>query len=70
MPLDERNVPLPPDNEGSEDVLASRSTNRYLPPRYLGNDDSPLPSDPPGREDIMAPDPRDSRVPGDAVTAR
>ena len=56
MPLDERNVPLPPDNEGSEDVLASR-------PRYRGNDDSPLPPDPPGREDIMAPDPRDSRVP-------
>ena len=64
MPLDERNVPLRPDNDGSEDVFASRSTNRYLPPRYRGDDDSPLPPDPPGREDIMAPDPRDSRVPG------
>jgi hypothetical protein len=63
MPLDERNVPLPPDNGGNEDVLASQSTNRYPPPRYRGNGDSPLPPDPPGREDIMAPDPRDSRVP-------
>jgi hypothetical protein len=43
MPLDERNVPLPPDNGGDEDVFASRSTNRYLPPRYRGGDDSPLP---------------------------
>jgi len=63
MPLDERNVPLPPDNDGIEDVLASQSTNRYPPPRYRDNGDSPLPPDPPGREDIMAPDPRDSRVP-------
>jgi hypothetical protein len=43
MPLDERNVPLPPDNGGNEDLFASRSTNRYLPPRYRGDDDSPLP---------------------------
>jgi hypothetical protein len=63
MPLDERNVPLPPDNDGNEDVLASRSANRYLSGRYLSDDDSPLPPDPPGREDIMAPDPRDSRAP-------
>jgi hypothetical protein len=63
MPLDERNVPLPPDNGGNEDVSSSRSTNRYLPPRYRGDDDSPLPPDPPGREDIMAPAPRDGRVP-------
>jgi hypothetical protein len=28
MPLDERNVPLPPDNDGNEDVLTSQSTNR------------------------------------------
>ena len=48
MPLDERNVPLPPDNGGSEDVLAFRSTNRHLPPRYRG-DDSPLP---PTRQDV------------------
>ena len=63
MPLDERNVPLPPDNDGNEDVLTSQSTNRYPPPRYRGGDDSPLPPDPPGREDIMAPAPRDGRVP-------
>ena len=63
MPLDERNVPLPPDDDGNEDVLTSQPANRYLPPRYQGGDDSPLPPDPPGREDIMAPDPRDSRVP-------
>jgi hypothetical protein len=62
MPLDERNVPLPPDNGDNEDVFASRLANRYLPPRYRGHDDSPLPPDPPGREDIMAPDPRGSRV--------
>ena len=53
MPLDTRNVPLPPDNDGNEDILASRSPDRY----------SPLPPDPPGREDIMAPEPQDSRVP-------
>jgi hypothetical protein len=63
MPLDERNVPLPPDDDGNEDVLTSQSTNRYLPPRNQGGGDSPLPPDPPGREDIMAPDPRDSRAP-------
>ena len=34
MPLGERNVPLPPDNDGNEDVLTSQSTNRYPPPRY------------------------------------
>ena len=62
MPLDELNVPLPPDNDGNEDVFTSQ-TNRYPPPRYQGGDDSPLPPDPPGREDIMAPAPRDSRVP-------
>jgi hypothetical protein len=62
MPLDERNVPLPPDNDGNGGVLTSQSANRY-PPRYQGGDDSPLPPDPPGREDIMAPAPRDSRVP-------
>jgi hypothetical protein len=62
MPLDERNVPLPPDNDGNEDVMASQSMNRYLPPRYQGGDDSPLPPDPPGREDIMATDPRGSRA--------
>jgi hypothetical protein len=28
MPLDEHNVPLPPDNDGNEDVLTSQSTNR------------------------------------------
>jgi hypothetical protein len=28
MPLGERNVPLPPDNDGNEDVLTSQSTNR------------------------------------------
>jgi hypothetical protein len=63
MPLDERNVPLPPDNDGNEHVLISQSTNRYPPPRYQGGEDSPLPPDPPGREDIMAPAPRASRVP-------
>ena len=63
MPLDKRNVPLPPDNDGNEDVLASRSPNRYPLPRYRGNDDSPMPPDPPGREDIIAPAPQDSRVP-------
>ena len=63
MPLDERNVPLPPDNDGNGDVLTSQSTNRCPPPRYQGGDDSPLPPDPPGREDIMAPARRDSRVP-------
>jgi len=62
MPLDERNMPLPPDNDGNEDVLASQPTNRYLPPRYQRGD-SPLPPDPPGREDIMATDPRASRAP-------
>ena len=63
MPLDERNVPLPPDDDGNEDVLASQSTNRYLPPRYQGGDESPLPPDPPGREDIMAAQPRERRAP-------
>jgi hypothetical protein len=63
MPLDERNVPLPPDNDGNEDVLTSQSTNRYPSPAYQGGDDSPLPPDPPGWEDIMAPAPRGSRVP-------
>jgi hypothetical protein len=63
MPLDERTEPPPPDDDGNEDVLASQSTNRYLPPRYRGGDHSPLPPDPPGREDIMAPDPRESRAP-------
>ena len=48
MPLDERNVPLPPDNDGNEDVLTSQSTNRYPSPRYQGGDDSPLP---PTRQD-------------------
>lgn len=48
MPLDEHNVPLPPDNDGNEDVLTSQSTNRYPPPRYQGCDDSPLP---PTRQD-------------------
>jgi hypothetical protein len=51
MPLDERNVPLPPDNDGNENVLTSQSTNRYPPPRCQGGDD------------IMAPAPRDTRVP-------
>lgn len=62
MPLDERNVPLPPNNDGNEDVLTSQSKNRYPSPPYQGGDDSPLPPDPPGWEDIMAPAPRDSRV--------
>jgi hypothetical protein len=57
MPLHQRNVPLPPDDDSNEDVLASRQ----LPPRY--RNDSPLPPDPPGREDVMAPEPQDSRVP-------
>jgi hypothetical protein len=48
MPLNERNVPLPPDNDGNEDVLTSRSTNCYPPPRYQGGDASPLP---PTRQD-------------------
>jgi hypothetical protein len=61
MPLDERNVPLPPDNDGNEDVLTSQSRNRYLRPRYQDGG-SPLPPDPPGREDIMAADPRESRA--------
>lgn len=60
MPLDERNVPLPPDNDGNEDVLTSQSTNRSP---YQGGDDSPLPPDPPGWEDIMAPAPRGGRMP-------
>jgi hypothetical protein len=63
MPLDEPDAPLPPDNDGNEDVLASQSTNRRLPPHHPGGGDSPLPPDPPGREDIMARDPRDSRAP-------
>jgi len=62
MPLNKRNVPLPPDDDGDEDVMASRSMFRYVPERY--RDDSPLPPDPPGREDIMAPEPSDSREPG------
>ena len=62
MPLNQRNVPLPPDEDRDEDVMTSRSPERHLPPRYQGNDDSPLPSDPPGREDIMAPEPKDSRA--------
>ena len=48
MPLGERDVPLPPDNDGNEDVLISQSTNRYPPPRYQGGDGSPLP---PTRQD-------------------
>lgn len=48
MPLDERNGPLPPDNDGNEDVLRPQPTNRYPPPRYQGGDDSPLP---PTRQD-------------------
>jgi hypothetical protein len=48
MPLGERNVPLPPDNDGNEDVLTSQSTNRYPPPRCQGGDDSPLPPTHPG----------------------
>jgi len=63
MPLDERNVPLPPDDDGNEDVLTAQSRNPYLPPRYQGGGDSPLPPDPPGREDIMATDPGGSRAP-------
>jgi hypothetical protein len=51
MPLDERNVPLPPDNDGNEDVLTSQSTNRCPPPRCQGGDD------------ITAPAPRETRVP-------
>jgi hypothetical protein len=47
MPLGERNVPLPPDNDSNEDVLTSQSTNRYPPPRCQG-DDSPVP---PTRQD-------------------
>jgi hypothetical protein len=43
MLLDERTVPLPPDNDGNEDVLTSQSTNRYPPARYQGGD-SPLAS--------------------------
>jgi hypothetical protein len=41
MLLDERNVPLPPDNDGNEDVLTSQSTNRYPSPPYQGGDESP-----------------------------
>ena len=47
MPLGERSVPLPPDNDGNEDVFTSQSTNCY-PPRYEGGDDSPLPPTHPG----------------------
>lgn len=48
MPFDQHNVPLPPDGDGKEDVLASRRRHQ---------DNSPLPPDPPGREDIMTPEP-------------
>jgi hypothetical protein len=41
MPLDERNVPLPPDDDGNEDVLTSQSRNP--PPPNQGSGDSPLP---------------------------
>jgi len=34
MPLNKRNVPLPPDDDGDEDVLASGSLFRYLPERH------------------------------------
>ena len=62
MPLNQRNVPLPPDDDCNEDVMTSQSPERYLPPHRRGSDESPLPPDPPGREDIMAPDPKDSRA--------
>jgi len=62
MPLNKRDVPLPPDDDRDEDVMASRSMFRHRPERY--RNDSPLPPDPPGREDIMAPDPPESRKPG------
>ena len=54
MPLGERNVPLPPDNDGTEAVFTPQATTRYPPPRCQGGDDSPVPA----------------RHPGAAVTAR
>jgi hypothetical protein len=63
MPLDEHNVPLPPDNDGNEDVLTSQSTNRSTRrPATRAATTHHCPPDPPGREDIMAPAPRDTRV--------
>jgi hypothetical protein len=63
MPLGERNVPLPPDNDGNEDVLTS-PVDEPLPAAPLpGRRRLATAPDPPGREDIMAPAPRDTRVP-------
>jgi len=54
MPLGQRNGPLPPDDDGNEDILAPQPTNQ---------DGSPLPPDPPGREDMITPEPRHHRIP-------
>jgi hypothetical protein len=67
MPLDGRNVPLPPDNDGNEDVLTSQSTNRYPSPptRAATTRRCPRPART-GRHHGAC----SARQPGAAVTAR